>query len=223
MRLWTLMEKYASDSMPDLAHLQKVPGVVGRMRIGKQSTADRSYVAARRWLLRGNVLSNHQTCLVTTFVTLNGTRSTTGVEGHNDDTLPKSAPEVYSACRLTASARGLVQRMSDKKQQRSHAASGQHPVGQTERSLKTALHPYCLDCPKASLSGSPKAMRSYTCTSRHPRLSSGTGISPSRLRYVDAGSSLSQHLLARPMVTVATLSRSQRAISWTGATCLASR
>ena len=93
MRPWTLLHQYATDAVPCLARLQKVPGAVGRRRTGKQSNDDRSYAAAWRWFLRGNVLSEHQRRIITAFLALNCATSTTDLGDTLEEKPAKTASQ----------------------------------------------------------------------------------------------------------------------------------
>ena len=91
--------------------LQKVPGVVGRRRIGKQANDERSYAAAWRWFLRGNVLSEHQRRIVTAFLALNCATSTTDLGDTLEEEPAKPASQAYDTARPATLIHGLVKRM----------------------------------------------------------------------------------------------------------------
>ena len=112
MRPWTMVPQYATPHVPYLGRLHIVPDGVGRKRKGKQSGDDRSYAAAWRWYLRGNILSDHQRRIISAFMALNSATSSTDRGEDFSDELPKGTPESYDTARAASSVHALVKRMS---------------------------------------------------------------------------------------------------------------
>ena len=75
MRAWTKIEDYATEHVPLLWNLDRVPMGTRRRLRRKQST--RSFSRTWSWYIHGHIVSKHQQRLIHQFMLMNCGRSTT--------------------------------------------------------------------------------------------------------------------------------------------------